>query len=432
MKKSFYLAILMAFSAFSAQAQIEVKSNGKVSIEAVNSSSSTLQVGSYSDNTAGATIGNVGYSSSLKVSRTSSSDTTSVGICVDAQNSSLYNVGIKAYASSPANVDKTTPNIALKGEATGSKYAIGVHGQSVQTAADSSRFYSSSGIYGTSVYQYNPSFGYTGRYAGYFNGKVRVAGGSLYANVLSPSIYYGTGGSTQNNGATFLSEGRGECVTEKLSQVRAIQFMRDKRDMSEATDEIPAEERERMVAEGIDVDAIEKASRNTESSLSAIQYGLAADQLKEVYPELVYEDKEGNVSINYIEMIPLLVQSINELSSELAELKGTSNKKSKAKTQTTAIEDAADDMDQVRMDQNKPNPFSGSTVITLSVPKKAKQAAIYIYDLSGKQVESVPVEERGKTNITFYASNLSAGMYIYSLVVDGQVKVTRRMMVSEK
>ena len=130
-------------------------------------------------------------------------------------------------------------------------------------------------------------------------------------------------------------------------------------------------------------------------------------------------------------MIPLLVQSINELSSELAELKGTSNRKAKTKTQATAIEDATDDIDQVRMDQNKPNPFSGSTVITLSVPKKAKQAAIYIYDLSGKQVESVPVEERGKTNITFYANNLSAGMYIYSLVVDGQVKVTRRMMITE-
>ncbi len=169
-----------------------------------------------------------------------------------------------------------------------------------------------------------------------------------------------------------------------------------------------------------------------EKNAQSIQYSLAADQLKEVYPELVYEDKEGNVSINYIEMIPLLVQSINELSSELAELKGASNRKAKAKAQTTAIEDAADDMDQVRMDQNKPNPFSGSTVITLSVPKKAKQAAIFIYDLSGKQVESVPVEERGKTNITFYASNLSAGMYIYSLVVDGQMKVTRRMMVSEK
>ena len=163
--------------------------------------------------------------------------------------------------------------------------------------------------------------------------------------------------------------------------------------------------------------------------MSAIQYGLAADQLKKVYPELVYEDKDGNVSINYIEMIPLLVQSINELSSELAELKGTSSKKVKA--QTTAVEETVEDIDQVRMDQNKPNPFSGSTVITLNIPESAKQASIYIYDLSGKQIQSLPVTERGETNITVYASGLSAGMYVYTLVVDGQVKVTRKMMVTE-
>ena len=45
--------------------------------------------------------------------------------------------------------------------------------------------------------------------------------------------------------------------------------------------------------------------------------------------------------------------------------------------------------------------------------------------------ESIPVTERGKTDITVYASDLTAGMYIYNLVVDGQVKVTRRMIVSE-
>ena len=50
---------------------------------------------------------------------------------------------------------------------------------------------------------------------------------------------------------------------------------------------------------------------------------------------------------------------------------------------------------------------------------------------SGKQIQSLPVTERGETDITVYASGLSAGMYIYTLVVDGQVKVTRKMMVTE-
>ena len=151
--------------------------------------------------------------------------------------------------------------------------------------------------------------------------------------------------------------------------------------------------------------------------------------MKAVYPELVYEDDNGNVSINYVEMVPLLVQSIKELKNELAELKGTSARKAKAGT--TSIEDNVSNVDMVRMDQNNPNPFSESTVITLNIPEQTQKASIFIYDMSGKQVQNIAVSERGETNITVYASDLSAGMYIYTLVVDGKVVVTRRMIVSE-
>ena len=46
-------------------------------------------------------------------------------------------------------------------------------------------------------------------------------------------------------------------------------------------------------------------------------------------------------------------------------------------------------------------------------------------------MQSQPVSERGETNITVYARDLSAGMYIYTLVADGKVAVTRRMIVSQ-
>ena len=50
--------------------------------------------------------------------------------------------------------------------------------------------------------------------------------------------------------------------------------------------------------------------------------------------------------------------------------------------------------------------------------------------MSGKQVQSLPVSERGETDITVYARDLASGMYIYTLVVDGKVAVTRRMIVT--
>ena len=427
MKKTLILAICMALSSIGTQAQLEVKETGQVTINANNSNK--LQIGTPVDTAAAVTIGNASPNTSLKIYCLSNA-ATSTGIHVLTENPSGKNIGIRSIVNSYGNYDKNTPNIALYGESTGAKYSVGVYGKAILAYQDSMRHHCGAGIYGTSAQQIDTlSFRYHGRYAGYFNGKVRVAGGSLYANVLSPSINYSNGGSSQNNVATLLSENRGESVTEKLSQVDAIQFLRDERDLGVATDGILSDETGRMKANDIDVDDTQKTSQDGESTLSAIQYGLAADQLKEVYPELVYEDEEGNVSINYIEMVPLLVQSINELSKELAELKGTSSKK--VKSQTTAIEDTVEDIDQVRMDQNKPNPFSESTVIKLNIPKDTKTATIFIYDLSGKQVKSIPVTERGKTDITVYARDLTAGMYIYNLVVDGKVKVTRRMIVSE-
>ena len=228
---------------------------------------------------------------------------------------------------------------------------------------------------------------------------------------------------------TILSEAS-EKVVDKLGQVQTLQFLRYNPTQEVSATETTFIDNDELLTEETDSLAEFGSGEVEEHTLSAVQYGLAADQLKAVYPELVYEDANGNVSINYVEMIPLLVQSINELSEEIAALKGTSTKKALA--QPTSIKENVSDVDVVRMDQNKPNPFSESTVIPLNIPRETQSANIYIYDMSGKQVQSIPVSERGETDITVYASDLSAGMFIYALVVDGKVVVTRRMIVTNK
>ncbi|MCQ4917067.1 T9SS C-terminal target domain-containing protein, partial [Bacteroides nordii] len=54
---------------------------------------------------------------------------------------------------------------------------------------------------------------------------------------------------------------------------------------------------------------------------SKAHYGFVAQELKEVSPDLVYDNAQGELSINYIEMIPLLLQSIQELAMEVKNLK---------------------------------------------------------------------------------------------------------------
>ena len=81
--------------------------------------------------------------------------------------------------------------------------------------------------------------------------------------------------------------------------------------------------------------------------------------------------------------------------------------------------------------QNAPNPFGSSADVRLSVPSDAKSATLCVYDMTGKQLRQISVSDRGETVVSLSADGLSAGMYLYSLIVDGSLIDTRRMVVAE-
>lgn len=50
---------------------------------------------------------------------------------------------------------------------------------------------------------------------------------------------------------------------------------------------------------------------------SRLQYGFLAQEVEDVLPDIVCTNEDGIKSVNYIAMIPLLVQSIKELNLEI-------------------------------------------------------------------------------------------------------------------
>ena len=67
-------------------------------------------------------------------------------------------------------------------------------------------------------------------------------------------------------------------------------------------------------------DSTWKYDEKMQREMEGAHYGLIAQEVQKLYPELVYE-REGNLSVNYIELIPLLIQAVQELSAEVQELK---------------------------------------------------------------------------------------------------------------
>ena len=55
-----------------------------------------------------------------------------------------------------------------------------------------------------------------------------------------------------------------------------------------------------------------------------------------------------------------------------------------------------------------------------------------VYDLTGKQLTTFPIEQKGSSSLTITSEKLAAGIYIYSIVADGKVVDSKRMIVAEK
>lgn len=78
---------------------------------------------------------------------------------------------------------------------------------------------------------------------------------------------------------------------------------------------------------------------------------------------------------------------------------------------------------------NYPNPFAQKTTITFPVPSSARQCLIQIHTLQGELVRSIDVLDNREGRYPLSQDNLTSGMYIYSLVVDGARKASQRLVI---
>ncbi len=166
------------------------------------------------------------------------------------------------------------------------------------------------------------------------------------------------------------------------------------------------------------------------------EFGFLAQELKEVYPELVSQDTLGYYYVNYIGLIPVLVEALKEQKSQIdiltAKINGAgSSGPQKVGSSTSTNEIPTDLFILPILDQNTPNPFNTTTSIGFYLPTTIATASLYVYDMNGSQLKSFSISERGKGTVTIQGSEFSAGMYLYALIADGKVIDTKRMVLTK-
>ena len=420
MKNEFIIFLILLMSAGLVNAQLKVACDGKVGI-AIGSSTplSKLSVSSTGDSTATMTVernnsitpseyvmsviqGNTPYVSStsygLKVSTERFTSQTNAAIYAKSTLAFDKCIGVKAEAeygiAFPSNMSSiATPKAygvyATAGNLTNG-YNYGVYG--LLTGSNN----------GTGVYGGISDMGYaiSGKYAGYFHGQTKV-NGNFYATTVTET----SDERLKTNIASIEKD-----ALSAISQLNPVQYNWQQ---VELEGEINDSTKERPKYFSPDTD------------FEQLHYGFIAQEVRELLPNIVNEDGNGFLGINYQELIPLLVMAIKELKQEVSSLQtGDPVKRQQKKDNSSLLYEAV-------LYQNNPNPFDTETEIRYYLPARMQDVAIYIFDMNGTQIAKHDLDQTGENSLLIHANELQAGMYLYSLIADGEVIDTKRMILTK-
>lgn len=166
--------------------------------------------------------------------------------------------------------------------------------------------------------------------------------------------------------------------------------------------------------------------------------GMIAQEVENVIPEVVFTDEAGYKAINYIGLIPYLIEGVKNLDeehqalvAEVEDLKAqVSNLNSPAEkgAQPGSVGDLSR---EAELFQNVPNPFNESTTIRYFLPENSGNAVLLVFDMNGRKLMNIPVEGAGEGQVTIDGGQLEAGMYFYSLIANDREIDTRRMILTD-
>ena len=210
---------------------------------------------------------------------------------------------------------------------------------------------------------------------------------------------------------------------EKLLQLRGVSYYMDGIGKTDATpfDELLLDMKKRnpkMTQETLKQMQDEKKRKNI---------GVIAQEVEKILPEAVSTREDGIKAVSYSDLTVLLIEAVKEqqtiidnLKLEVAAIKGSSLR---------SLSDAAgisnDLIAACKLSQNAPNPFTEQTEIKYYVADGVKDAFICVFDMQGKMLQKLDVKS-GQNSLFIEGSKLEAGMYLYSLIVDGQEVDTKK------
>lgn len=195
---------------------------------------------------------------------------------------------------------------------------------------------------------------------------------------------------------------------------------------------------------------LEGVTYNLKDETNKNHIGLIAQDVEKIVPEVVSTNDKGIKGVAYSNLIALLIEAIKEQNKTIEEqrkdiqdLKDNAqnvvqqmNSCCQTKTNSTGISNSntsstIPNVNSSSLLQNVPNPFSENTEISYTISSSGQKGILYVFDMQGTLLKSFDNLKPGNGKISINGGELKAGMYLYSLIVDGKEIDTKRMILTK-
>ncbi|MDR2233610.1 MAG: tail fiber domain-containing protein [Tannerella sp.] len=151
------------------------------------------------------------------------------------------------------------------------------------------------------------------------------------------------------------------------------------------------------------------------------------------------ENEKNLYGLRYSEFIAPLVKAVQELTGinnalerRIELLEEMVDRLQSGNGNNPPVSNARIPYHDASLEQNFPNPYNYTSTIRYTLPQAFGSAKIIITSTSGVTMKHLPLAAgSGAGQITVDAGSLPAGMYFYSLVIDGTKVDTKKMIVSK-
>ena len=228
-------------------------------------------------------------------------------------NNSTNKIGVYGYFGVNSNLSQSNMygNYGVLGLVVTHPYHGRNYGLCGMIDPNSNNFYGGAGIYAVDCeYCYTYPHSIQGAYAAFFAGNVHTTGN------LTASSLFTTMDSRLCDNIVSLSQSKrsGKTTLENLLNMNIVEYTLKGRQFEEVSGGADPEKVEELKRE------LEFLKKEEQKMASRRHYGVDARELQKVYPDLVLEGQDGYLSVNYLEMVPLVIRSIQELKQEIDEL----------------------------------------------------------------------------------------------------------------